>query len=577
MKKILLLSLLLLALFGSSHVQAADTDWVITNFESAITVQKEGAVKVQETVVVDFGNQSKHGIYRDIPFVTRNADNTERYVQYDVQSVMLDGSASEYTTTYAGSQYEIKIGDPDVTVTGRHAYQITYLATGVLQGFEGYDELNWNVTGNVWPVVIEHVAATVTLPESGVTQASCYVGAVGSTVQCFQEAHDARVQFNQDTALQPGEGITVAVGYTKGMVPLLTVPERPGSFNDLKHKLSLPTMAGTFLCILCLGLYFVIRQYRLVGRDEMGRGILANPVVAPEYEAPSKLRPGQIGLLIDERADTLDVSATIVDLAVRGYLTITELPKKWILGSSDYELVRTKKAEDGLLQYEKMLMHGLFSEKETVTVSELKNTFYKDLETVKGLLYTNLTEEGYFAENPDKVRQKYTMIGIGIVFIAGVIGFIGFTLFSSMLIGAALALALVGIVLVISARSMPKRTPQGVEAYKKAQGYKMFLSATEKYRQPFFEKENFFMDVLPYAIVFGVTEKLAKAFSSMGITPPAPTWYSGVSPFNPILFSSNMTQLSQAMNSAMASTPGSGSGGGGFSGGGFGGGGGGSW
>ena len=49
-----------------------------------------------------------------------------------------------------------------------------------------------------------------------------------------------------------------------------------------------------------------------------------------------------MGLLVDERADTLDVTATIIDLAVRGYLSIEEVPKTGWFGRRDWRLTRLK-------------------------------------------------------------------------------------------------------------------------------------------------------------------------------------------------------------------------------------------
>ena len=111
-----------------------------------------------------------------------------------------------------------------------------------------------------------------------------------------------------------------------------------------------------------------------------------------------------------------------------------------------------------------------------------------------------------------------------------------------------------------------------------AQGYKLFVSGTEKYRAKWLEEEGLFERVLPYAIMFGVTDKLAKAFKDMGIQPAQPTWYHGVHAFNVSSFTNEVNDFSKSLSSAMASIPSSsGSSGGGSSGGGFGGGGGGSW
>ena len=554
---------------------ATGYDWAINSFDAAITIQPSGKVQVVEEIAVDYGTVQKHGIYRDLPIAYKNTDGSDHFVSYKVTAIKRDGNDESYVATYNGDLFDLKIGDANQTVQGKHTYQVSYLATGVLQKFNGYDELNWNVTGNNWPVGIQSVLAEVHTPESGITQVSCYVGVLGSTTHCTQEFTGQVAQFSQSQPLQVGEGMTVAVGYTSGMVPILTVSQRPSSLTDFEQNVSLPTLFGSFILVLMVGVGLIFRTWWKKGRDADGRKI--NRTIAPVYESPNGLRPGEIGLLIDEHADTLDVTATIVDLAVRGFLTITELPKKWVLASADYTLTRTNKSDTKLLGYEQSLLEALFTTGSEVTISTLKNTFYKDLISVKKLLYTDMTAAKYFAEDPDKVRQKYYGLGLGIAIVGGVLTFLGITNQIAVAIGVGPALIVCAILLIIIANAMPQRTDLGLETYQKALGYKLFISATEKYRQPYFEKANFFMDVLPYAIVFGVADKLAKDFDKMGIVPPTPTWYYGVSPFNPILFAGSMTSFSQAMSTTMQSVPQSGSGGGGFSGGGFGGGGGGSW
>lgn len=105
-----------------------------------------------------------------------------------------------------------------------------------------------------------------------------------------------------------------------------------------------------------------------------------------EYLPPDDLRPAQMGVLLDERADALDVTATIVDMAVRGYLHITEIPKKGLFGDKDWRLEKRKEPE-GLQPYEAALFKALYKGSRTeVTISSLKTKFAQDLQSVKKLL-----------------------------------------------------------------------------------------------------------------------------------------------------------------------------------------------
>ena len=124
---------------------------------------------------------------------------------------------------------------------------------------------------------------------------------------------------------------------------------------------------------------------------------------------------------------------------------------------------------------------------------------------------------------------------------------------------------------------MERKTACGREMFRRAQGYELFVSTVENHRQKFFENRNMFNEVMPYAIVFGLTEKFAKAFKDMGLEPKQPSWYSGTGTFNAVAFGSTMSSFSNSLSSAMASSPGGSGFSGGSSSGGFGGGGGGSW
>lgn len=588
-KKFLFTALIAL-IFLIPYISKADEGWVIDSFESYIIIQKDGRVNIEEKIDVNFGNLEKHGIYRDIPYVYKPSDNGKIYTQIDVIEVSSGISKIPYEVFRNGANLRIKIGDPNITVSGKQNYKINYLVSGVLSSYYNYDELYWNVTGLDWPVPIRESAATVVLPEPGVIQSSCYRGSFGSKQACDAEKiSDKIVRFSFLDVLMPGEGLTVALGYAKGMVPILKIAA-PETFAS--KFFSLETLIS-FSAILIVSLYFIIRTWWKHGRDLWWKGkssiglnqteeimpLGSHEIIAAEYEPPLALRPAEVGVIIDERADTLDVSATIVDLASRGWLTIAEIEKKWLFGKTDYILARTDKNDEGLMFYEQLLLASLFRYKNEINLSELKNKFYKDLKKVKKALYQESARKNLFTKNPETTRSHYIKYA-ALAIIAGMaLIFVSSKIFNSIIIGAGFGIITAGIALIfIGYIGMPQRTALGRETYRRARGYKLFVNGTEKYRQPFFENKNIFMDVLPYAIVFGVTKKLANAFAEMGIEPPQPNWYFGIGAFNLAVFSLSIDSFSQSLSSAMMSSPsGSGSGGGGFSGGGFGGGGGGSW
>ena len=563
--------LLAFCLFITPFLVSAAEGWLINSFNSNITLQPNGQVLIKETIAVDFMDLQKHGIYRDIPYVYQDEGGSKLYTQLDIKNVQRNNNSEPYKTTTNNANQRIVIGDPARTISGRHAYTITYEATGVVLPFTDYDEIYWNVTGHNWDVPIQKVSASISLPGGNFKQASCYAGQAGSRDTCqLHQVDNKTMRFLATKPLAAGEGLTIAIGFTKNLVPIILVPPPPTALDLLAR----PSTLITSIIVLAAGLFTVLRRWWKLGRDPRSPDTLS-----AEYDPPGGLRPAEIGVLVDERADTLDISATIVDLAVRGFLNIEELPKKWgVLSNADYQLKHTAISDTDLLLYEKKLLSALFKDGNQIKLSSLKKKFYKDLADIKKELYKDVTDKKLFTGHPEKVRKKNIGIAFLIIFIGIILTGSGFASTTGFAAGAGLALDIVGLTALIFAFFMPRRTTQGRKLYHQTLGYKLFVSGTEKYRQPFFERANVFMEVLPYAIIFGVTKKLAQAFAEMGLKPEPPTWYAGAQAFNAIAFASSMDSFSSSLSSALASSPrSSGSGGGGFSGGGFGGGGGGSW
>src|SRR3989344_2694977 len=538
--------LFLLPLIISPTQTFAQENWVINSFDSEIRILENGKVSVVETIDVDFGSLQKHGIFRDLPFVYTTSGGGKRYTEVGVEQVTVGNSSVPYETNKSGDFIELKIGDPDRTVSGTQSYRIQYTVAGVLNSFEGYDELYWNVTGNGWPVPIQKASATVVLPDDAIVQITCFAGVVGSKENCTSDQTSKKEASFSSSRLGVGEGLTIVVGYEKGLVPIITVAPPKSIFDSLFT----PANLAVFALVTFLGVGSVFWLWFSRGRDywlrkrfiddpaakHEVRPVGAHETIVVEYSPPENLRPAQIGTLMDERADTLDVSATIVDLATRGYLAVAEEPKKWLFGNADYVLTKKSKDTKELLDYEKELFEGLFNEGDLVKISSLKTKFYKDLKVVKEKLYKEVVNKNFFPENPESVINKYIFIGVGVVALGAVFLVLGFNIINNLLVGAGSGLLIGGGFWFLFARLMPRRTAVGREMYRRAAGYELFVSSAEKYRQRFFERKNMFNEILPYAIVFGLTEKFAKAFKEMGVEPVQPSWYSGSAPFNAALF-----------------------------------------
>lgn len=571
--------------------------WEIEKFKSNIDIQLDGKVNTVENINVNFHDLSKHGIFRDIPNIYATASGSA-YTRVDVYSVNRNGQAEPFQVYQNGNFLEIKIGDANHTISGNQNYEIGYITSGVLKSFPDYDELYWNVTGNSWAVPILSTEATVSIPQDKIMLLGCFEGYSKSVLKCISNVLNSRsVIFNSSRPYGPSEGMTVIIAYTKGIVPILTItePQFPPTPTPAPYvppvfgKDSAVAFFMTFFGVLLFVTFIWMKGSRdkyflkspLVGgsKKEQSLPFFHKDTIVVEYTPPDNLRPAEIGVLMDERADTLDVTSTIIDLATRGYLTITEVEKKGWFGSSDYTLTKKKKDDTSLLNYEKLLLQKLFDDGDKVNVSDLKTTFYSSLLEVKKKLYEEMVAKKYFLANPETTRNTYTGIAVVLIIISFIfIGF-GMVLPTGIVTSIATGVFFPSILLLIFSRSMSARTALGHELYRRVRGYELFIGHVEKYRQQFFEKKNMFNTVLPYAIVLGLTEKFANAMKDMGMMPKSTTWYYGTSNFNYLVFSNNINSFSSSFSGAIASSPArSGfSSGGGFSGGGFSGGGGGSW
>lgn len=578
----------------------------IRDYTVDVQIEPTGTVRVHETIDYDFGVVPKHGIFRDVPvrFDYPPKANHDRVYPLDVVSVQAsEGTPAQFTLESGDIDgiglRRIKIGDPDRTISGRHTYDITYTLRGVLNGFEDHDELNLNAIGPGWTVPIDQATVTVDAP-ADIAQIACFSGAVRSNLPCgTSNSSGATATFSQSN-MAPGAAFTVVVGIPKGVVP----PPRPileERFNLATAFSVTPVTAavGGGLLLLVLG-GFALLMYRF-GRDRRYRGspvdqafgsasgaeervpVLHHEETPVEFVPPDNLRPGQLGTLVDFTANPLDVTATIVDLAVRGYLVIEEVPGEGgFLHKPDWKLTKKKEPGPELKDYEQKLLSALFEDGNEVKLSDLQYTFAQRMNEVQKALSDDALAQGWFTKPPSIARAQWGCLGV-LVLLAGV----GLTILLAWRTHAALLgipLVIAGILLTFGAYWIPQRTAKGTGVLRRTEGFRRFINESEKERARFAERKNLFSEYLPYAIVFGATGKWAAAFAGLDDQPPdTSSWYIASTPFTFLAFSSAIDGFAVSTSGTLTSTPPSTSGssgfssGGGFSGGGAGGGGGGSW
>jgi hypothetical protein len=405
------------------------------------------------------------------------------------------------------------------------------------------------------------------------------------------------VTFTATRALGPGEGLTVAVGWQPGAVA------RPPAPSQLRRNAAW----GWPALFPIMALLFALGQWREKGRDPERRAI------SVQYEPPEDLSPAEVGTLVDHKAEIHDITATLVDLAVRGYVHIEKRTSKTLGLFSNTEYVFHLKKPRGewsdLSSHEERYLNALFKRAgntsaggklksflsgggdtsdpgegagegpthASVSLSSLKNRFYEDLKGIRTAIYDQLVGKGHYRRAPNAVKTAWTVAGFVVIGL-GVVGAMwtgerGVLMVEPFALGAAGVLS--GLILLGFGQIMPARTPQGARTMEWALGFKEFLAKVEEPRfSRMITSPDMFERYLAYAMAFKVESKWAKAFESMYTE--APRWYSGYDSrgFRASAFTRDLSAMSTVASSTMSSSP-SGSGGGGSSGGGSGGGGGG--
>ncbi len=587
--------------FGLARAVRADAE-TVSGFNSRIILERDGTLSVAETITYDFDSNERHGILRDIPLASPNGPN----LVVDVTGVDDgQGRSYPYSDSVSGNTLDVKIGDPNVSVSGVETYVINYVVHNAVREFSDHDEVYWNVTGNGWNVPLGNVSASVALPEevSGLAMA-CYTGPAGAKgTDCnFSEASGG-VNYSATRTLNAGEGLSIVLGIPLGHLtvsPAVVVPESsaPSGSGGSGGNLSLiPGFIFFFVFIV-----FAVRtslwrrrsgfggvSLRMKSKPVIPKELKNQPVVVA-YGPPDNLRPIDVGTIIDRRVDMADVSSVIMDLAVRGYLKIryTVRQIKFWPDKKDFELVKLKDGSDLVHPAEKIIFNLLFTARGSVSLSDLQGSravLFETLKNVGKVTDDDIYAEGYFDAAARTKRDKSRMYFGGGMFVLLLLLLAG--IFFGGDPGLMIFIALAAVVLTViefGRSSTPELTPKGVAALQQILGFREFLRYTEEDRLKMMDapelKPETFEKFLPYAMVLGVENEWAKKFE--GIYTAMPAWYEDptMTAFNGSLLVANLAFFNTSFNQAfsIASAPAtSGFGAGGFSGGGFGGGGGGSW
>lgn len=625
---------LLALLYTASFAYAEE---VITDYRQNISISSDSTLTVTENITARVENINiTHGIIRYFPVTYQNENGSETNIIFDVDTVMLDGRAEQFTTEEDGNYIKIKIGSGNRTIRpGLHTFTIRYTALREVGFFDSHDELYWNVTGNYWTFPIEKASCTVALPNraagTGFNSIEWYVGSSGEKGVKSDAELTASNGVVTTRRLEAGEGLTVVFTWPKGIV---SPPPPPAVDNTTAH-----TVIGA-LVLLLMSLWFTF-AWKKWGKDPIKATI---PLFAP----PKNLSPASVQYVRLLKTDMTAFSANIIDLAVKGAITIEEQEGKKGLIFKDknrYILHKTDIKVIGLPEDEAALLERIFASDDTVDISggsndDIHAAFTTVKVTCKSMLDSIFTYNdskclvgaiiyaaGAIALYPwsGEYPTNMTFVGIcGVILIILALRHgkepvkaLSATLHSFRRLIAPVLITLAGVsgitfegqsplpfllfaastyVMNVMVPLMMVRTERGADLLNQTDGLKLYMDTAEKNRLEMLaspeETPQLFEKLLPYALVLGSAKTWADKFDSvLKKADYKPEWYNGPSGGN--LFWSAMminsftsgfyrdisTSSSAVPPSDTGSAPGSfsGFGGGGFSGGGGGGGGGSGW
>jgi len=536
----------------------------IHSYDSDIVIEQSGDLTVTETITVTaLGRDIRRGIFRDFPTRYRDRTGNRVNVGFDVIEVMRDGRDEPWHTENLSNGVRIYAGDANTYLQpGRYTYTIRYRTTHQLffgNGREDYDALYFNVTGNGWAFPIDSARATVHLPQgASALSAEGYTGRFGSNEQSYNVDRNqpGLVTLSATRGLGAEEGFTVAVSFPRGLVEAPSAADRAGRvFADNLH-----------LLIAVLGALGVFLFYHLtwmrVGRDP------AKGTIVPLFTPPEGFSPAAVRFVNRMGFDKKGFTAAVIDMAVKGYLTIEEEGRTFKLVKATGDTTALSKGEakvgDKLLGTRssielKQKHHTKFSSAISALEGELKREYEAAnfarnsgyvasgvgislvVMVLIGLTSFNIGESlisllwlgvwtvaagftGFAAYERIKSGRILSMI-IGFfslilaILLAGV-GTIFYFVMGAPFSGGALLAVLFMIALIpIYFELLKAPTKAGRKIMDQIEGFKMYLGTAEKYRleglHPPDKTPELFEKYLPYALALDVENKWSEQFDDV--------------------------------------------------------------
>lgn len=502
--------LLCLAALDSARAQT------IKDLNSNLKISASGSVDVAEDLRIDFpAKGQRNQFYRVFPIWYEPWEDIH-IIDVNVKNVVMDDNVQvPFQSWLSGRNLFLRVGDPVTPLQGEHKFRIEYEILRGVHFIKGAPQLLVNVTGDQSPFPIEKVQVTVTPPKGtdmARVQSVAAVGVKGTSQPIKGTNVGETVQF-QAQGLKPAQGMTVTVDMPQGsVIPHSVLFEIVVLLQRFYQAFVLPVATMILLSA----------WWWLYGRDPGEKKAEIATWLPPDF-----ITPAEAGTLIDESCDLHDLVSTVIDLAARGFISIRVIPYNGFLylDNKDYEFTLLKSAQDRELKpHEQLFLTALFGGLSTTTfLSAVRGHFADYLPMLKQRVYATLVTEGLFARDPEIDRKNFLSAGASIVTV-GVCLMVLSTYHAGGL-ATSIGTILSGLVILLAAGAMPRRTSKGVSTLSQLKRFQRILSSGDKEELEKISRENpnAFEKYLSYAIVLGLADRWADAY--IAEVKEYPSWY----------------------------------------------------
>ena len=612
-------------LFNSSRLDAVILhSEKIRNYEVTVQINKNGTLTVNEVIDYQFGEEFKHGIYRDIPLRSKRFGFDVHKSFIKMNWIKRDGKDEEYTKNhfYEGIRYRIGSETELVNLYRTESrYELNYDIYNAVFEKDGIYQVYYNAIGQLWNVPIEQASVIIRFPDgqkikkNEIEKLEVYTGSYGEKGENYDILENDEEIHISTKELEPKNGLTF-------MLNLKTDKISPTLADKLRIVyLSNPATIILPFLLLFLTIYSIV-TWNLFGRDPQGKSVI------PEFNLPKDISPMFAAYINGER-DTVEIlNAGIFTLLTKGFIVANRVNGE-IKYNKEYKTVYTQETE--LAEEERMLLDALSSEKNNIFGGEkriynkansiieiLKDKYHKIIYKNNGsflvpfycaapvfiififsqtnfeffnpfiILYILITLGSFFHRIWITVSKKL-LTGLIIIAILGVSFYQGIEIF--------VFTTYFVILFIVYAKLIGKYTNEGLRKKEYLKGMKMYIKTAEENQIRKFDnvKEliEYFNGILPFAVALGVKNEAIKlmkktiklynfdineSYINSHTHMYAYSNHSFTNAFSRSYSSGKSKIMSEKFSSSKSGSGGGGFfSGGGFSGGGSGGGGGGSW